>query len=77
MVSQVGHLAFDIDRSLLLCCWAIFMVWNRLLKKRNHTMITDQNGNTFKKPPRAGYLHVIFNLQTSGIALKLKLDSST
>ena len=38
MVSQVGHLAFDIDRSLLLMLLGNFMVWSRLLKKRNHTM---------------------------------------
>ncbi|EEW8432912.1 FliM/FliN family flagellar motor switch protein [Escherichia coli] len=78
MVSQVGHLAFDIDRSLLLMLLGNFYgLESSLEEAKAHNGLPTKTETRLKNRLALDICTLIFNLQTSGIALKLKLDSST
>ncbi len=78
MVSQVGHLAFDIDRSLLLMLLGNFYgLESSLEEAKSHNGLPTKTETRLKNRLALDICTLIFNLQTSGIALKLKLDSST
>lgn len=78
MVSQVGHLAFDIDRSLLLTLLGNFYGLEASLAEINSDDQAPTKTETRLKSRLAlDVANLIFNQQTSGIPLTLKLDSST
>lgn len=78
MVSRVGHLAFDIDRSLLLMLLGNFYgLESSLEEAKSHNGFPTKTETRLKNRLALDICTLIFNLQTSGIALKLKLDSST
>ncbi|EEZ0219946.1 TPA: hypothetical protein KKL32_003849, partial [Escherichia coli] len=78
MISQVGHLAFDIDRSLLLMLLGNFYgLESSLEEAKAHNGLPTKTETRLKNRLALDICTLIFNLQTSGIALKLKLDSST
>jgi flagellar motor switch protein FliM len=78
MVSQVGHMAFDIDRSLLLTLLSNFYGLETALAEINvHDDLPTKTETRLKSRLALEVSNLIFNNNTSGIPLTLKLDSST
>ncbi|CBG87013.1 FliM/FliN family flagellar motor switch protein [Citrobacter rodentium] len=78
MISQMGHLAFDIDRSLLLTLLGNFYGLDASLTEINSQDNLPTKTETRLKSRLAMDIGaLIFNKNTSGVPLALKLDSST
>lgn len=78
MVSQVGHLAFDIDRSLLLMLLANFYGLESSLTDNHATdNLPTKTESRLKSRLALDIGNLVFNKSTSGVPLTLKLDSST
>lgn len=78
LVSQVGHLAFDIDRSLLLMLLGNFYGLESSLADKNlQDDLPTKTETRLKSRLALDISSIIFNKNTSGIPLTLKLDSST
>ncbi|MDN8598438.1 FliM/FliN family flagellar motor switch protein [Citrobacter sp. S2-9] len=78
LVSQVGHLAFDIDRSLLLMLLGNFYGLESSLADKNlQDDLPTKTETRLKSRLALDISSIIFDKNTSGIPLTLKLDSST
>lgn len=78
IISQVGHLAFDIDRSLLLMLLGNFYgLESTLADKNTSNDLPTKTETRLKSRLAQDVCGLIFNKNTSGIPLTLKLDNST
>lgn len=78
MVSQIGHLAFDIERTLLLMLLSNFYgLESTLADKSPHDDFPTKTESRLKCRLAMDLVSLIFNKNTSGIPLTVKLDSST
>ncbi|POT58674.1 hypothetical protein C3432_12405 [Citrobacter amalonaticus] len=78
MISQVGHLAFDIDRSLLLMLLGNFYGLESTLADNSAADgVPTKTETRLKSRLATDICNLIFNKNTSGIPLTLKMDSST
>lgn len=78
LVSQVGHLAFDIDRALLLMLLGNFYgLESSLSDEEVQDDLPTKTETRLKSKLALDISNLIFNDNTSGIPLTLKLDSST
>lgn len=78
MISQIGHLAFDIDRALLLMLLSHFYGLEATLADHNpHDDFPTKTESRLKSRLAMDIGGLIFNKNTSGIPLTLKPDSST
>lgn len=78
LASQVGHLAFDIDRSLLLMLLGNFYGLDASLTEDNSSdHLPTKTEIRLKNRLAIDICNVVFDKNTSGIPLTLKPDSST
>lgn len=77
LMSQVGHLAFDIDRSLLMMLLGNFYGLDSSLRENAQDELPTKTEIRLKSRLTLDICNIIFNKNTSGILLASRLDNST